>query len=136
MGGVTTNSLSLFSSGASSQAADRRGGNSQVAASSSGYGNSIGPIAPASLAQLHRAKLRTGKEVSLKLQRDQLKCFYRMYRLTDLGEDRLWELLTTKVVGYPDYFDFQLCRVISALHGDPHWGNMYFMEPREWRSSL
>jgi len=78
---------------------------------------------------------------------DLVKNFYRADRLTDMGVDKLWDLMSVKLPGYPESYPVHMFRLIPALwgdmamywgwmHGDPHLGNMYFMEPQEgygWR---
>ena len=73
--------------------------------------------------------------------------FYRIDRPTDIGADKYWELMQTKLEGYPEHFPVHMFRTLSALwgdmsvywgwlHGDPHLGNWYFMEPQDgygWR---
>lgn len=85
----------------------------------------------------------TDKLITMELAKN----FHRADRLADLGVDRLWELMQIKVPGYPEHFDVHMFRMISALwgdmslywgwlHGDPHLGNFYFMEPQDgynWR---
>lgn len=79
-----------------------------------------------------------------------VKNFHRADRLAEMEPDKLWDLLNTKLPEFPEDFHFQLVNVICALngdmsvlwghmHGDPHLGNLYFMEPQEgygWRVFL
>ena len=75
----------------------------------------------------------------------------RVDRLPDLDPDRVWEMMNVKLTPlYPEHYVVHLFRVISAhmgdgsigwgyMHGDPHLGNIYFMEPQDgydWRLFL
>ena len=79
-----------------------------------------------------------------------VKNFHRVDRLAEMDPDKLWNLLNTKLPEFPEEFPFQVLNVICALHGDmsvlwgymhgdPHLGNIYFLEPQDefgWRVFL
>ena len=80
-----------------------------------------------------------------------VKGITRVDRLPELDPDRVWEMMNVKLTPlYPEHYAVHLFRVVSAhmgdgsigwgyMHGDPHLGNIYFMEPQDghdWRVFL
>ena len=74
-----------------------------------------------------------------------IKNYHRLDSLMDMDQDKLWDLLTWKLPHYPEECPIHvLWSAVSfwgdmwvnwgLIHGDPHWGNVYVVEPSEGES--
>ena len=81
------------------------------------------------------------------LVQELIEGYHSIDGIFDMGDDKLWDLLSTKFDEYPQDYSVHLFRTMCSLWGDmvlnwgvinadPHMGNVYFMEPQDgygWR---
>jgi predicted unusual protein kinase regulating ubiquinone biosynthesis (AarF/ABC1/UbiB family) len=92
---------------------------------------------------LHIARAHMQYTTTKLLTMELVKDYYRLDRvLDDLTPQDLWEIVTTKVEGYPDelpfhllwsqaYLVFESVATWDTFHGDIHPGNFYLLKPKE-----
>ncbi|MDY6835012.1 MAG: AarF/ABC1/UbiB kinase family protein [Chloroflexota bacterium] len=74
-----------------------------------------------------------------------VKNYHRFDSLLEMDTDKLWDMLNWRIPQYPKEYPIQLLwSTVSfwgdmwinwgLIHGDPHWGNVYVVEPSDGES--
>ena len=74
-----------------------------------------------------------------------IKNYHRLDSLLEMDPDKLWDMLNWRISQYPKAYPIHLLWSTVAfwgdmwvnwglIHGDPHWGNVYVVEPNDGES--